>query len=231
MSGLMERYRVTTDPLRTERRVELVALVCLLLLVLQLIWGVIRSLLPLEPAPVLPTAESMQVAAITGGGVLDPGMRGEIVQRPLFWASREPLDAERVKKVDKAAEAAKKDKASKKPETLKGVKLVGVFGVGDDAGIIVLSKGKKHRLTIGEELDGWTLKSVDPDKAGLTAGARTAQLELQRGKHTASQEITAEPGSSAIEAEPAATSVPVAPPPRGLGLGGGDRGRGTKTNK
>lgn len=230
MSALLERYRVTTDPLRAERRVELIALVCLLLLLLQLLWGLFRALLPPEPLPVLPTAESMQVAAIAGGGVLDPEAREDIVQRPLFWASREPLGAEPVKK-STAAEAAKKNSAEKKPETLKGVKLVGVFGAGDDAGIIVLSKGKKHRLTLGEELDGWKLNSVEPGKADFIAGARTAQLELQRGEQIASQVSTVDENSSAPQAEPAARSIPADSPPRGLGLGGGDRGRGTTTNK
>ncbi len=47
--SFLQRYHRQLDPLRSERRVELVVLVLLALLVLQLVWGAYRSVFPSVP--------------------------------------------------------------------------------------------------------------------------------------------------------------------------------------
>ncbi len=65
---LSGRYRVGDDPLRTLRRIELVALLLGLLLCLQLAWGGLRLLALAAPGPVAPAADSLQVPAVVGPG-------------------------------------------------------------------------------------------------------------------------------------------------------------------
>ena len=54
---LGSRYRVGDDPLRTLRRIELVALLLGLLLCLQLAWGALRLVTQAAPEPVAPAAQ------------------------------------------------------------------------------------------------------------------------------------------------------------------------------
>lgn len=244
MNWLAERYQVDTDPLRTERRVEFVLLVCAGLFLLQLIWGLFRAIVPATPSPVLPTAESMVVAPVAGTVVPSPEQRDEIRRRPVFWASREPLQPEpvQVTEADQALAAQQKQEAG----AIKGVKLAGVFGDGEDAGIIVIGKDKKRRLMVGDKIDGWTLESVDPVEARFSRGVTEARLELKRGKlkftevsgnageadsatNNSGAPAPDKPGDQAPAK--AAKKKPVAKQqvPEGLGLGGGDRNRGKTT--
>ena len=61
---------------------------------------------------------------------------------------------------------------------LEGVRVVGIFGSGDTGGAIVLVKGKKHRVSVSDTLDGWELKSVAPDRAVFVKGADTDEKLL-----------------------------------------------------
>ena len=69
--NLVERYRVTDDPQRTERRVELVLVVLLLLLLLQLLWGSFRAIFPAVPEPKQPRQESLRLNQLDGAEQLD----------------------------------------------------------------------------------------------------------------------------------------------------------------
>ena len=91
------RYQGLSDPIRTERRVELIVLVLLVLLLLQFGWGSYRALFPPIPDPVRPMRDSLQVANVQGLSVVSPEQRAQIRQRPLFWASRAPVVLEPVK--------------------------------------------------------------------------------------------------------------------------------------
>ena len=86
------RYRVSEDPLRTLRRIELLAVLLGFLLCLQLAYGALRLVAMAAPEPVAPAADSLQVPAVLSPAVVAAAERNEIVSRPLFWSSRRPVD-------------------------------------------------------------------------------------------------------------------------------------------
>ena len=103
----------------------------------------------------------------------------EITQRPLFWESRKPPVPEPSE--DQVQEVSAEDLAAAEVKELEALKLLGTFGSGETAGIIVLHKNEKKRLISGSgDIDGWTLQSVDGLKARFTSGPRTHSIELER---------------------------------------------------
>ncbi len=170
LQAIGRRYRVSEDPLRTLRRIELVVLLLGALLCLQLALGAIKLAATTGPTPVRPAADSLQIPRVLEPVVVAVDERNEIVARPLFWIGRQPASA-----VETPAKP--KDKARK----LKDVKLVGVFGSGERAGVIVLVKDRKRRILVGESLEGWTLESIKPDEIVLVNGKRSEVLALKRG--------------------------------------------------
>ena len=199
--NLNTRYSDLQDPLRSERRVELALVVLVALFLLQLLWGGFRAVLPSSAEPVLPRGGSLRVEPLQEQSQIDPEMRSEIASRPLFWATRRPLEDE-AEVAAKSAEDAKKQQAEeKKAGKIDGAKLAGVFGGEDAAGIIALSKGKKHRLVIGQEINGWKLESVEPTAATFSSNGRTSQLQLKQVEIQASSVEVAEPESRETEAQ------------------------------
>tara|TARA_R110001599_G_scaffold145321_1_gene327635 strand:- start:92849 stop:93559 length:711 start_codon:yes stop_codon:yes gene_type:complete len=172
LQSIGQRYRVSEDPLRTLRRIELVALLLVVLLCLQLIFGAIILAATTGPDAVSPAADSLQVPPVIGPAVVDPDERNEIISRPLFWSGRQPS----------SAEGSGGEKPPREAEKLQGVKLVGVFGSGERLGIIALVKDQKRRILVGESLDGWTLETIASDEIVLTNGERSETLKLQRGE-------------------------------------------------
>jgi hypothetical protein len=171
---LSGRYRVGDDPLRTLRRIELVALLLGLLLCLQLAWGALRLLTLAAPGPVAPAADSLQLPAVVGPVLVAAAGRNEILSRPLFWSSRRPLDTA----------AALADPESL-PGELSGVKLLGLFGSGKQAGVIALVQDQKRRILLGDTVEGWTLESITPRTMVVSNGGRSETLALQQGTVTA----------------------------------------------
>lgn len=170
--AIRSRYAVTADPLRTQRRIELVAVSLGAVILLQLVIGFSRLVLMTGPAALEPSEDSLRVPAVAAPPVVAAADRNEIITRPLFWVGRRPLEAVNVvaEPDGKGGGAAELDK----------VTLVGVFGGGDTAGVIVLVDGKKRRILLDEELDGWILKSIEGGKGVFARGPRRETLELQR---------------------------------------------------
>jgi len=187
LQGLGQRYRVSEDPLRTLRRIEMVALLLAVLLCLQLGFGAFYLAAATGPAPVRPAADSLHVPAVFGPVVVAAQERNEIVTRPLFWSGRQPAEMVAVEVVDEADVKARE---------LKDVKLVGVFGSGERLGIITLVKDKKRRILVGESLDGWTVKTIESNDAVLTNGERRETLSLQRGEVTKAAPVARPPDAS-----------------------------------
>ncbi len=180
MNQYLSRYRGLADPLRSERRVELLLVLLVLVLLVQLAWALARSLFPAEPQAVQPTADAMRVVS----GATPPGpdleQRAELRNRPLFWDSRRPL----IEVVDVAPPqvAAAEDKPEEvKIGKIKDVTLKGVFGSGESAGIIYLAKGKEHRIMVGESVNGWELETVELSRAVFRGNGKSAELDLKRG--------------------------------------------------
>jgi hypothetical protein len=168
---LSGRYAVAYDPLRTERRIELIALLLGLLVCILFIYSGLRLALVSAPSVVVPAADSLLVAKVMPLGNVASGDSEEIQARPLFWSSRRPFVAQSAKSGPK--------KAGKTAAELKGVKLLGVFGTGDTRGIIALVKGKKARILQGEAVEGWTLESVSSNEVVFSGGGRSQTLVLQ----------------------------------------------------
>ncbi len=240
LSSIRGRYRVGEDPLRTLRRIELLAVLLGLLLCLQLAWGGFRLATIAAPAAVAPAADSLKVPPVPGPAVVAADERNEIISRPLFWSSRRPVD-----------QVATLSDPDRKPGELKAVKLVGLFGSGSQAGIIALVKGQKRRILLGDKVEGWTLESITPSELAVSNGERTEILALQRGSVKAGPSSggkakkstrrsqprpgASTPGGSARDKHKAPLAgaagsggatvpAPVPEAERTLGLGPGDRG-------
>lgn len=169
---LRARYGVTTPPLRTERRVEAALILLLLLLLVQLAWGFMRLSGQSSPEAVEPAADTLQLASSPDVGSVSAAHSNDIRSRPLLWPSRRPAGD-----VVKVAEA-KPEKAT----DFDSMQLVGVFGAGESAGMIVRVKGKPQRLRLGDDLAGWTLDAVTEQEAVLKKGARRKTLALEVNK-------------------------------------------------
>ena len=65
------------------------------------------------------------------------------------------------------------------PKPFKGFQLVGLFGHGESAGVIVSLKGKTQRMRPGETLGEWKLKSVGANDAVFTSGSQEETLVLK----------------------------------------------------
>ena len=170
--ALRERYTQSADPLRTQRRLELVALLLGLFICLQLVAGFIGLAVSTGPAAIEPAADSLRVPAVSTPAVVAAAERNEIISRPLFWVGRRPVE---VIAAIKDPDAARGGSAE-----LKEVKLVGLFGGGETAGAIVLVKGKKQRILRDESLEGWTLDAISAGEAVFTRGTRREALVLER---------------------------------------------------
>lgn len=173
LQAILERYRVSADPLRTQRRIELVAIALGLLLCLQLAFFGVRLATLRAPEPLAPAADSMRVPLVLSPDTVAADERGEIVARPLFWSSRRPASTGEDEEEPPPVAGA---------GPLRDVKQVGIFGSGDDAGIIALVKGKKRRILLGETVNGWTLESIRSTESQFSNGERSETLTLEPGK-------------------------------------------------
>jgi hypothetical protein len=190
LGSLSSRYRVSGDPLRTLRRIELLAVLLGSLLCLQLVLGGLRLATLSAPEPVIPAPDSLRVPPVLSPVAVAASERNEIITRPLFWSSRRPVE-----------EVATLAEPEMKAGELKGVKVVGLFGSGERAGIIALVKGQKRRILLGDVVEGWTLKSVAPFELVVANGGRTETLALERGsvKSTPAGKTTSKNNSKSSE--------------------------------
>lgn len=195
MTNIFKRYTGLSDPLKTQRRVELVVVVLIVLFLLQLTLGALGWMLPSQPAPVFPAQDSLVVTQRTGPGVLDVAQRESIEAKPLFWKTRRPLQGQDADGSED--DAPGQDQAAGKIE---GIKLAGIFGAKDTLGIIVIAKGKKHRLNVGDEVIGWELVSAQPTEAVFSSGAERASLSLKRGSVVVVDAAPSAPESGVIPA-------------------------------
>ncbi len=205
MSGwraLRERYTQSADPLRTQRRLELVALLLGLFICLQLVAGFIGLAVSTGPGAIEPAADSLRVPAVSAPAVVAAAERNEIISRPLFWVGRRPIEVVAAIKDPDAARGGNVE--------LKEVKLVGLFGGGETAGAIVLVKGKKQRILRNESLEGWTLETIGPEEAVFTRGARREALGLERASVNSDPEAGAAQRGAGKPPAPIAVRTPPA---------------------
>jgi len=189
VNRLLARYRVDVDPLRSERRVELVLLATAALLLLTVFYVATRIAMATAIRPVAPAPDSVRVAGLQGAGVLPAEEREAIVRRPLFWAERRPTEA--VAPVEAVAQGAVENRAA--APRLKDVTVRGIYGSGDSGGVILTAKDRELRLAVGEEIEGWRLERVNGNSATFVSGGARDRRELV----PAVIEVAAEPAAQA----------------------------------
>ena len=176
---LMRRYRATSDPLLTERRIELVALILTAIFILQLLYSVARLIMPAQPESVLPAPDTLVVSELKRFGALLDEQRADLRARPVFWASRRTI----ADSVGPVVAVAPVSKPKAKKSELDKIKLLGIFGVGDSSGIIALVEGKKKRILRGDKMVGWTLESINGGHAVFTNGGQSQDVMLARSNN------------------------------------------------
>ena len=191
-SKIRQRYQVRGYPLQAERRVELAAVLSMLLVIVCLSYNGVRLLTVTPPAPVIPNADSLVVAGVSDPSIVAANDRKQIGDRPLFWRSRTPL-------VPPPDEDSSEDAATEGVVSLENVKLLGVFGSANSVGIIALVEGEKQRILAGDKILGWELKSVEGSRAQFTEGLRSAELELKLANVTPIEEQSSETNQQLIE--------------------------------
>lgn len=171
LGTVRDRYSVATNPLRTERKIELCALLLGLVLCFQLLYSGVRyAQAPVFDA-VAPAEDALTVKQVHPLARVSTVQSEQIRARPLFWESRRP--------VEPVIETAKVRPPHAKKSKLKDVTLLGVFSGEGAAGIIVRVKDKRRRILLGEEINGWTLESVEPNEIVFSAGGKTKKLQLK----------------------------------------------------
>jgi hypothetical protein len=173
MMALRARYGVQADPLRSERRVELALLGCVVLLLLVGAYLLVRVVLATDVAPIAPAPDSVRVATLAGRAPLPLEEREAILARPLFWAGRVPEEVPQ----EPAAIAEAEQRARAAPK-MKGVTVRGVYGSGDTGGVILSVKERELRVAVGDEVEGWRLERVTGNSAVFVSGAERDEREL-----------------------------------------------------
>ena len=164
IAALRRRYRGVQEPLRSERRLELLLIALASVAALQLMafaWRYAGS----RPTPsIAPVEDSLLVAERLGPGSVSAAQSRILQARPVFWASRRPVPEVRLSDEERAAMETPAD-----VEALEDFALTGVVVAGAQGQALVTHKGTALRLAIGEAVDGWTLTQVMPDAAVLVS--------------------------------------------------------------
>ena len=102
----------------------------------------------------------------------------DFVLRPVFAPDRKPRRPDLPSGDDEALVASEAEKYV--VESIDGINLLGIFGSGEVAGVIIrLDNGERQRLLVGESIKGWTLGSIKSRRALLQAATgEQARLEM-----------------------------------------------------
>ncbi len=120
------------------------------------------------PRPILPEIPAV-AGVVADGPVLGRDALSETTERPLFFASRRPVE----KVVEKPEEPEVKDQT---------IEVSGFFSSADGSGGAILRvDGQAMRVIRGEKFGRWTLESVDGLNAVLRGDdGESRELELER---------------------------------------------------
>jgi hypothetical protein len=166
LDRLRGRYRVQAEPLKTERRIELLLLCLVVLVVVQLFWMALRTVMPGFMGIVPPATDSLMVQEGGHTGSVTAQDSLLLQSRPLFWGSRRPIEPSPAQ----LAEDLLSRQRGRVIGALKNLGVSGVYGAGETGGAIVTYKGDQRRIAVGDELDGWTLVRVGHGEAVWASG-------------------------------------------------------------
>ena len=154
-----------------EQKLKLAAIGLSGLLILQLLWGGARLLLVSEPDPVAPVGSALQSGLINYRAPA-PTAASEVIGRPLFWQGRKAFV------YDPSFDTVEDGSGVPASDDINKMKLVGIYS-GDNSGVIVMLRGKRHRVSVNESLEGWTLSLMSTDEAVFENGGESRTIELQ----------------------------------------------------
>jgi len=153
-----------------EQKLKFAAATATALLLLQLLWGGGRLLFSSGPDPVLPVSSVLQAGVVNYQGPTSAS--SEIVERPVFWQGRKAFV------YNPMAGALEEEPTAPAGDDLNKVKLLGLY-FGDTPGAIVQLHGKRHRVSVNESFEGWTLGMITANFAVFENGEDSKTIELQ----------------------------------------------------
>ena len=160
----------------------------------------VYTLLAGTPKPILPSSalfEPVSVAQTLSSS--RPELNSfDFVLRPVFALDRKPRRPDLSSEDDAALAASEAD--ADVVESIDGINLLGIFGSGEVAGVIIrLDNDERQRLVVGESIKGWTLASIESRRALLQAATgEEARLEMAyaNDQSTLAAEVEGESGSA-----------------------------------
>lgn len=173
IARLRQRYTVPYEPLRSERRVELAVVVLALVVVVQLPILLGRYIAAGQVRAVPPAPDSLTVVPRVQVQTPTPQQSVEVLARPVFFASRRPLE----RLPDSSAADDDSDDGGK-AGSLQGLKVLGIVENGEQSSVIVSFKGEQQRLLKGESVAGWRLTEVTPGRVVLESGGERDERSL-----------------------------------------------------
>lgn len=153
----------------TDRIILLTRIVWILLVFLVLV-GVLLVMRTSRPAPVEPSPGALQ-AAMLSLPAMGARADGQLVRRPLFWASRTPYTP--------PEEVPQEVVPVQRGSVLDTMKIVGVVDSSDNAVIIVQIGERRRRIQLNESVQGWELISISSDQATFRGRTGDGALEEQ----------------------------------------------------
>jgi len=171
-TDIFGRYRNIAAPLQTERRVELLLVLVLVLILLQCLrvgWTLIQG--PQIEARAL-AADALAVRRTLESRSITGSDSQQIQGRPLFWASRRPLEP-----VPEVIEESDTQAGQAAPR-IEGLTVTGAIGDGANGIAIVEYKGELLRVPVGSDLEGWTLLPIDGARVIFASAAQRDERRL-----------------------------------------------------
>ena len=160
---------------------------------------------PIPPASSLFATVSVESALADSRPALSSS---DFSLRPVFAIRRMPPAPQPVTDEEEKAsvEAAPQDEIV---GSIDGVSLLGIFGSGEVAGVIIrLDNGERQRLPVGESVKGWTLQSLGTRRAMLQAATgRRAVLEMAFATDQDPADVMAASASKAAASSPSGGEV------------------------
>ena len=156
------------------------------------------------PTPVLPSSALFEPVSLvqTLSSSRPELSSSDFVLRPVFALDRKPRRPDLLSENDAALVASEADAV----ESIDGINLLGIFGSGEVAGVIIrLDNGERQRLVVGESIKGWTLGSIESRRALLQA-ATGEEARLEMAYATNQSILATEVGGESGSAIPQATA-------------------------
>jgi hypothetical protein len=150
---------------------RLLALVCVALAIL--VWLELTREPASAPGPGTTAADLPPLPEPPGFEPPSPAAFDLIVLRPLFAPSRRPPEP--------PSEPAEATPAPPPPSPLAAT-LIGVTIAGAERAALVATHGTQRWLREGQELDGWQVLTIAPDRVRFRRGDEEALLRLRRDR-------------------------------------------------